>query len=207
MKLKPYVEVPCPYIDVMRKEVLDWLEQNTDYLTNEDNPHLDRVVDYVDLAKKCPSILKFAKDLRVPFRDLQFTIIPKHRPDYVPLPLHVNEAYQNIKINIPILNATDSYVTEWYDVPQEDLDTYPKFRREYWRDWEPLMIDLRTLDPVVHEKYPLAGSYSMIDVPIVFNAFYPHRVRCINNYSKEVFPRILLSAIPHDERALAKYLE
>lgn len=204
--LKPYAELGCSNIVVIQKEVIAWIKNNTDYLTNEENPHLDITVDTIDLVKQCPSVVKFCKDVGVPIKELQLTIIPKHRDIQTPLPLHVNEVGQNFKINIPILNTNKRFITEWYDVPVEDLNKYPTFRREYWREWEPPMIDLRTLDPVVGTKYPLVASYSMVDTPIVFNACYPHRV-IHDNYTSAVFPRILLSVMPVKEESLIKYLK
>lgn len=204
--LKPYAELPCPDIDSIQKEVISWIKNNTEYLTDQENPHLDIVVDTVDLIKKCTSVVKFCKDVCVPIKEVQLTIIPKRRDIHTPLPLHVNEVGQNFKINIPILNTDKRFITEWYDVPVEDLNGYPKFRREYWREWEPPMVDLRELDPVVQDKYPLAASYSMVNTPIVFNACYPHRV-VHDNYASAVFPRVLLSIIPFKDESLIKYLK
>ena len=48
--LKPYAELGCSNIVVIQKEVIAWIKNNTDYLTYEENPHLDITVDTIDLV-------------------------------------------------------------------------------------------------------------------------------------------------------------
>jgi hypothetical protein len=204
-RLKPYHELPCPNnLNDIKKEVLDWLEKNTDYLTDKNNPHTTRYVNFVDLAKHCPSVIKYAKELKVPLIDIQFIIAPAIRT--VPVGLHAGEDPQNIKLNIPILNTDEAYITEWYDIPHEILESMPTYREPYWADIEKPMVDLRQLEDTIQDCYPLAGRYCMVSNPIVFNAAYPHRVNHVD-WSNAKWPRVVMSLIPADEHSLTPFLE
>lgn len=203
--LKPYAVLECPNIEDIRKEVLAWVHLNTDFFTDTTNIRFDRLVNYKELARNCPSLVKFAAQLRVPFRDLQFGVMTEARRRLDPLPLHVGEEPQSIKINIPICN-TENSVTEWFDVPEEVQEQYPMFRREFYTDAEHDMRDLRALDPIVHEHYAKIGEYHMVDNPVVFNAYIPHRARFYNIENTKL-PRILLSIIPIKEDSLVHFLK
>ena len=201
-KLKPYYELSCPQIGTIRAEVLDWMAKNTDLLTDRECPRFDRWVDWKDLAKKCPSIIDFAKEWKVPFRDLQFGIIPPFRK--IPLSLHAGEQPQSIKINIPICN-TEYSVTQWFGIPKETLDSLPTFKRDFYEEVEGELVDLRHLEDSVEELYPKIGEYHMLNNPVIFNAYIPHRVR-YTEPDLVTFPRVLLSIIPISESSLLPYL-
>lgn len=199
--LKPYHELERPEsMDLIRTEVLAWLDTNTDFLINTDDPRLDRQVDRKSLFLSCPSLAKYMYSLQQINVDAIFLVIPPKRK--VPLGLHCLEGDANLKINFPICN-TENSVTEWFDIPHDVVMSYPFFRRDHYLDNESDMPDLRELDPVVQDLYPLRGSYNMLNNPIIFNASIPHRARLFDGWK---FPRIILSLIPLDQESLVQYL-
>lgn len=204
-KLKPYHVLECPEIEDIKKEVMAWISNNEDYFTDASNMRFDRYIDFKDMVKQCPSLGKFIARLKVPFRDMQFGVMTERRRMLTPLPLHIGEWPQDIKINIPICN-TENSVTEWFDVPEEEILKRPLYRREFYTEAEHAMPDLRDLDPVVQDLYPMIGEYHMANAPIVFNAYYPHRVRFYNIENTKL-PRIILSIVPLKEDSLVPFLK
>jgi hypothetical protein len=157
------------------------------------------------LARQCKHLGKFVARLKVPFREIQFGVMTERRRMLTPLPLHIGEWPQDIKINIPICN-TENSVTEWFDIPEEIIKARPLFRREFYTEAEHAMPDLRDLDPVVQDLYPKIGEYHMRDNPVIFNAYYPHRVR-FNDIETIELPRIIMSIIPIKEDSLMHFLK
>jgi len=202
-KLKPYHVIDCNYIDTIKQQVVEWCKANTDFF-EKTSPRFDRFVNYKHLVKLCPALGKFIMDLKIPVKEIQFGVMTENRRMLTPLPLHVGEWPQDIKINLPICNTNNS-VTEWFDVPEEVILSKPLYRREFYTEAEHAMPDLRELDPVVQDLYPKIGEYYMNNEAIVFNAYYPHRVRFFD-IDSIVLPRIIMSIIPVKEDLLVPLL-
>lgn len=202
-ELKPYQEIECPMLEDIRREVLAWMARATPYLTDREDPRLDRPIDdQKDFIRSCPSLVKYMSLIKVPMRRFHFLIIPPHRTN--PLELHVGEHPENIKVNVPILNTTTDAVTEWFGIPQEDLEKYPMLRRYHFEDGVE-MLDLREIHHTVQDLYPMVGQYCMTNSAVVFNGNIPHRVMMPS--ADHNWPRIILTMVPIKEEQLVPYLQ
>lgn len=190
--LKPYHELTCPVLDDIRQEVLEYLKERIpEFLDPEWNDiNFWQKINSSDLAKACPSVLKYMKSLSIPIREISIGVLPRVLKDDG-VTLHIGEKPKNIKINFPILNTRGVY-TEWYDIPQEDLAKMPIKHNAFGKE----VIDLDELDATVQDLYNLRARYEMTEYPIVFNSWIAHRVKAGPDAT---FPRIILAVIPIEE--------
>lgn len=190
--LKPYHELDCPVIDDIRREVLTYLEQKIPTFLDPDWDDISfwQKINSADLARACPSVLKYMKELNIPVREISLGVLPRVLKDEGVV-LHIGEKPKNIKINFPILNTKGVY-TEWYDIPQSELAEMPTKTNTFGKE----VIDLDALDDTVADTYPLRARYEMSDYPIVFNSWIAHRVK---PGPDAVYPRIILAVMPIQE--------
>jgi hypothetical protein len=191
--MKTHHELDCPVLPKIQEEVLTWIDEKTDYLRNPVDVSFWHLIDYVDLAKSCPTLLSYLVSIKCPPRELTVGVLTDSMKDSG-FALHMGHAPQNIKINFPILNTEDVY-TEWYDIPEEDMI---KLGTHLYRDKDFLAFQykLGTIHDTVQDLYPCLTRYNMHKNPIVFNSWMPHRVMAGPSAK---YPRIMVATMPIKE--------
>jgi hypothetical protein len=187
-KIRTHLELECDSLDKIQQEILEWVDKNTNFLTDTTDDQFWKKIEYKDLGKRCPSLLHYMKSIKMPIREIVIGLLTEAMKDdgFV---LHIGAPPLNFKINFPILNTEDVY-TEWYDIPTADLDRLNVMINEHTNTPQ---YDLSSLHSTVHEKYELITRYNMHKCPIVFNSWIPHRV--IPGPGAK-FPRIMIATMP-----------
>ena len=186
-KNKAVHELPAHNLDTIKKQVLDWVSDNTDFLDDKKSNGFWMKIDYKDLARSCPSLIEYFKHVRIPVQEITVGLLTEAMTDgFV---MHHGSPGKNFKINFPILNTEDVY-TEWYDIPDDELKKFPELLNVYTQ--QPC-YDLSSIHKTVDTLYPLRVSYNMHHCPIVFNSYLPHRVM---PGADAKYPRIMLAAMP-----------
>ena len=186
-KNKAVHELPAHNLDTIKKQVLDWVSNNTDFLDDKKSNGFWMKIDYKDLARSCPSLIEYFKHVRIPVQEITVGLLTEAMTDgFV---MHHGSPGKNFKINFPILNTEDVY-TEWYDIPDDELKKFPELLNVYTQ--QPC-YDLSSIHKTVDTLYPLRVSYNMHHCPIVFNSYLPHRVM---PGADAKYPRIMLAAMP-----------
>ena len=145
-------------------------------------------IDYKQLGKVCPSLIKFSSKIKIPIKEISIGLLTEGMSSYG-CPLHIDAPPKNFKINFPIYNTEDMW-TEWYDIPESDLLSLPKIVDQHTGKE---MYNFKNLHDQVHNLYPCITRYNMHSCPIIFNSYIPHRVMPGSNAK---YPRIMLSSIP-----------
>jgi hypothetical protein len=181
-------ELDCANLSIIQKEILGWVDQNTDFLENTSDTMFWKKIDYKDMARAAPSLLRFMRSVSIPIREITVGLLTEAMKD-TGFVLHHGSPPLNFKINFPILNTEDVW-TEWYRIPCEDLQKLPLLKNVHT---ELEQYDLSSLHTTVAEKYPCSLRYNMHKNPIIFNSLIPHRVM---PGPKAKFPRIMLAIMP-----------
>jgi len=187
-KFKTHHELECNTLDKIQQEILVWIDDNTNFLNNKDDTDFWKKIEYKNLVRVCPSLLKYMKSINIPIREVTIGLLTESMKDSGFL-LHIGAPPLNFKINFPILNTEDVY-TEWYDIPKQDMENLGTIKNPHVGNWQ---YNLQLLHETVDQKYELITSYNMHRCPIVFNSWIPHRVMPGPN-SK--FPRIMIATMP-----------
>ena len=118
--MKCYHELKCAELDIIQKEVLTWLNERYD-LSDQNSLQTDLwlKIDYKDLIRNTPTLVKWFKELKLVLREISVTVVNNIDGAH----LHIDELPIVAKINIPILNYK-YVVNEWYSVPEELLNQY-----------------------------------------------------------------------------------
>ena len=181
-------ELDCPELPKIQQEVLDWIDKNTKFLSEKLDRMFWKQIDYKDMGRAVPSLLKFMHKIHIPIRQITVGLLTEAMKD-TGFVLHHGAPPLNFKINFPILNTEDVW-TEWYRIPSADLQTLSLVENKHTNTEE---YNLRGLHSVVSAKYPCALKYNMHKNPIIFNSLIPHRVMPGPNAK---FPRIMLATMP-----------
>jgi len=192
--MKTHHELECLVLSKIQEEVLTWVDSNTDYLKNANDKSFWHLIDDVDMARHCPSLMKYMMSIKIPLREITIGVLTESMKD-TGFNLHMGNPPLNIKINFPIFNTEDVY-TEWYDIPVEDLNKLGVFKNPHVTSFDAYNYDLKKLHNVVQELYPCVTRYNMHSHPIVFNSWIPHRVMPGPNAK---YPRIMVATMPIKE--------
>ena len=180
-------ELECDNLDRIQEEVMNWVVDNTDFLDKKEDTKFWHTIDFKNLARVCPSILKFMSSVKIPIRQITVGLLTEAQTNgFV---LHNGAAPYNFKINFPIYNTEDVW-TEWYDIPASDYEKFPVVMNMHTNTER---YDFSHLHDTVQDKYPCLLRYNMHDRPIVFNSYIPHRVM---PGPAAKYPRIMLATIP-----------
>ena len=193
-KMKTHHELDCPDLGRIQEEVLFWVNKNTNYLDEKIDNSFWHLIDGVDMAKHCPSLIKYMKSIQVPLRQISIGLLTESMKDKG-FDLHMGNPPLNIKINFPIYNTEDVY-TEWYGIPVEDMNKLGISKNPYVTTFDAYNYDLGKIHDVVQDLYPCITKYNMHKHPIVFNSWIPHRVMPGQNAK---YPRIMVACIPIKE--------
>jgi len=186
-KHKAVHELPVHNLDHIKKEVLEWVEGNTDLLNDTSSKDFWMKIDYKDMARSCPSLIEYFKYVRIPVQEITVGLLTEAMTKgFV---MHHGSPGRNFKINFPILNTEDVY-TEWYDIPDERLSKFPTMENQHTGAH---CYDLSSIHENVSELYPLRVRYNMHKCPIVFNSYLPHRVMPGPGAK---YPRIMIATMP-----------
>lgn len=187
-KIKTHHELECDVLNKIQEEILHWVDKNTNFLNEKEDLEFWKKIEYKNLVKTCPSLIRYMKSIRIPIREVTIGLLTESMKDSGFL-LHIGAPPLNFKINFPILNTEDVY-TEWYDIPKEKLDEIKLMVNDHTNT---LQYDLSMLHDTVHENFDLITSYNMHSCPIIFNSWIPHRVM---PGPKAKFPRIMIATMP-----------
>ena len=188
-KYNTHHELECPTLGKIQEETLEWVQAKTNFMNIPlDNSFWHHIAD-VDMARHCPSLIKFMKSINTPVREITIGVLTESM-NKSGLTLHMGNPPINLKVNFPILNTEDVY-TEWYDIPVEDLDAIGI--RENNASPGTYVYQLEKLHDTVEATYPCLTKYKMQDHPIVFNSWFPHRVM---PGPKAQYPRIMIATMP-----------
>lgn len=182
--LKPYALVDCPASvqSTISGKVLDYLSLNTNLLSDK-NLALWNKINTPLLLKAVPEIGDFYKSIGLKIREISITVWNSHND----VSLHIDELPVTAKINFPILNTKNS-LNEWYDVPQEILNSVEpsinKFGAKYYN-----------LESVDLSKCTLIDAIELSQ-PVVFNSQIPHKIRITEQAQ---FPRIVMPCMFFNE--------
>jgi len=187
-KFKTHHELQCNVLSKIQEEILHWVDKNTNFLNEKEDLEFWKKIQYADLGKTCPSLLKYMKSVKIPIREITIGLLTESM-QHTGFGLHIGAPPLNFKINFPILNTEDVY-TEWYDIPKQTLDELPPMVNKHTNT---LQYDLSELHNTVHENFELITSYNMHSYPIVFNSWIPHRVM---PGPAAKFPRIMVATMP-----------
>lgn len=192
--MKTHHELNCPVLPKIQEEVMEWVDRNTDYLTNTSDQSFWHVIDDVALAKQCPSLMKYMMSIKIPLREVTIGVLTHSMKD-TGFKLHMGNPPLNIKINFPIFNTEDVY-TEWFHIPDPDLNKLGIFKNPFIDTFDAYNYNLFKIHDVVQDLYPCVTRYNMHTHPIVFNSWIPHRVMPGPNAK---YPRIMLATMPINE--------
>lgn len=181
-------ELDCPELPQIQQEVLVWIDNNTEFLTNTSDRMFWKQIDYKDMGRAVPSLLKFMRRIKVPIREITVGLLTQAMRD-TGFVLHHGSPPLNFKINFPILNTQDVW-TEWFRIPSADLQQLPLLQNPFTDEQQ---YNLSSLHDTVMERYPCVMRYNMHKYPIIFNSLIPHRVMPGPNAK---FPRIMLATMP-----------
>jgi hypothetical protein len=185
--MKAVHELPVHNLEDIQGEVLSWIDQNTNLLNDKTSKGFWTKIDYKDMARSCPALIKYFKHVKIPVQEITVGVLTEAMTNgFV---LHHGAPGRNFKINFPILNTEDVY-TEWYDIPNQDLEKFPYVRYQHTNED---VYDLGSIHDTVADLYPLRTRYNMHRCPIVFNSFLPHRVMPGPGARH---PRIMLATMP-----------
>jgi len=182
--LKPYALVDCPASvqSTISNKVLDYLSLNTNLLSDK-NLALWNKINTPLLLKAVPEIGDFYKSIGLKIREISITVWNSHND----VSLHIDELPVTAKINFPILNTKNS-LNEWYDVPQEILNSVEplinKFGAKYYN-----------LESVDLSKCTLIDAIELSQ-PVVFNSQIPHKIRITKQAQ---LPRIVMPCMFFNE--------
>ncbi len=186
-KHKAVHELPVHNLDDVKKEVLQWVEANTDLLDDKSSKGFWMKIDYKNMARSCPALIEYFKHVGIPVQEITVGLLTEAMTKgFV---MHHGSPGRNFKMNFPILNTEDVY-TEWYDIPSEDLAKFPLLENKHTGA---SCYDLSSIHDTVAELYPLRVRYNMHDCPIVFNSYLPHRVMPGPDAK---YPRVMIATMP-----------
>lgn len=184
---KTHHELDCPVLGNIQDETMSWVEKNTNFLKDAQDTSFWHQIDGPDMARHCPSLLKYMKSVNIPIREVSVGVLTESMKQDG-LVLHLGNAPLNIKVNFPIYNIEDVY-TEWFDVPVEEMNRLGVM--EYLPGVH--IYNLWKIQDTVQDLYPCITRYNMKDKPIVFNSWIAHRV---TPGPAAKYPRIMLATMP-----------
>jgi hypothetical protein len=187
-KFKCIHELECDNLDSIKEEVMNWVVDNTHFLDEKKELKFWHVIDYKQLGKTCPSLLKFMAKVKIPIREITVGLLTEamNKSGFW---LHNGAPPYNFKINFPIYNTEDVW-TEWFDIPVEDMKKLPVNINQHAGTEQ---YNFTSLHETVQDRYPMLCRYNMHTHPIVFNSYIPHRVM---PGPAAKYPRIMLATIP-----------
>ncbi len=186
-KHKAVHELPVYNLKDIQKEVLQWVEKNTDFLDDKTSEGFWMQIDYKSMARSCPALIKYFRHVKIPVQEITVGVLTESMTGG--FALHHGSPERNFKINFPILNTDDVY-TEWYDIPIDELEKFPEEINDFSGK---ACYNLASIHETVDTLYPLRVAYNMHRCPIVFNSLIPHRVMPGPDAK---YPRIMLATMP-----------
>lgn len=189
-KFKSYQQLECDCLPSIQSEVLEWVQQKTNFVNDKTSTIFWMKIDYKDLAKTSPSLMQYMKTIKIPIREITVGLLNEALSSgFI---LHHGAPPMNFKINFPILNTEDVY-TEWYDIPMSVLETLPLMTNQHTGT---TAYNLTKLHNDVDKNFKCVGKYNMHTHPVILNSFIPHRVM---PGPKAKYPRIMIATMPlHD---------
>ena len=191
--MKCFVEIDCPQLATIQKEVVAYLDNHTTLLVEKPESPWNILEDPKHFLKQVPSLFGFCRNLKLLPRDVSFIVSHDQSSG---LPLHVGGWPLVAKMNFPIMN-TEGNETRWYNISRNTMSELPIVDNPFGlpvRDVS--MFDVADLEV-------MATCY--MQKPVVFNSTVPHDVY-IAPGSK--LPRIVMALMFHQERVLREdYLE
>ena len=181
-------ELECNNLDKIKEEVMNWVVDNTHYLDEKKEKKFWHVIDYKDMGRTCPSLLRFMASVKIPIKEITVGLLTEGIGTNG-FKLHNGAPPMNFKINFPIYNTEDVW-TEWFDIPKEDIHKLPVITNQFTGTDH---YDFSPLHTTVQDLYPCIERYNMHECPIVFNSYIPHRVMPGPNAK---YPRIMLATMP-----------
>lgn len=186
-KHRAFYELECDCMELIKEEVLAWVQKKTNFINDKTTVTFWMKIDYVDMAKTCPTLIKYMKSIKIPIREIVVGLLNESLSDgFV---LHHGAPPMNFKINFPILNTEDVY-TEWYDIPMEVLEKRPLTTNPHTGT---VAYDLKNLHNTVDKNFPCVGRYNMHKKPVILNSYIPHRVM---PGPRAKYPRIMIATMP-----------
>ncbi len=191
--MKCFVEIDCPELDIIQKEVIQYLTDYTKLLTHKPDSPWNIIQNTLEFAQQCPNVFKFCRKHQLVPRDVSFVVSHDQTSG---LPIHVGGWPLVVKMNFPIMN-TQGNETRWYNISREIMSELPKVTNEFGHTVRDVsMFDVKDLEV-------MATCY--MQKPVVFNSTVPHDVY-IAPGSK--LPRIVMALMFYQEKMLREeYLE
>jgi hypothetical protein len=187
-RFKCVQELECNTLDQIKEEVMNWVVDNTHYLDEKKEKKFWHQIEYKQMARVCPSLLRFMTKIKMPIRQITVGLLTESMGT-AGFVLHNGAPPLNFKINFPIYN-TDDVWTEWYDIPEDDVRKLPTIINPYSGTEQ---YNFAILHDTVQDLYPCLLRYNMHNSPIIFNSYIPHRVMPGPDAK---YPRIMLATIP-----------
>jgi hypothetical protein len=180
--LKPYVELDCDSVETISANIHKFLQNETTLLASGAIGW--QFVDCKKLLKSNFELLSFFKKYKLVPKDAAVVILTETGQ----LPLHVDELPVVAKINIPVIN-TDGWVTQWYSVSDEDLNSCPTAINQFGKTIE-------NLQKLPNTAFTLLSELHNQDKIVAFNSRIPHAVI---KTTATVVPRIIASFTFYNE--------
>jgi hypothetical protein len=79
--MKTHQELECPTLEKIQQEVLEWVDQTTDYLRTPRDKSFWHLINYVDLMKHCPSLLAYMRSIKIPLREVTIGVLTESMKD------------------------------------------------------------------------------------------------------------------------------
>jgi hypothetical protein len=173
--MKPYHILSCNYLADIQQQVITWIENKHRQVTK--SKALWNKIDTLDLLKSSPALIKYFGSLDLKLREASLTVIPEPKK----INLHIDEMPVTAKINIPIMNTTDTY-NRWYKVPKHIMEsTEPivnKFGNKFYN-----------FEDIDYSALELVAEVETIE-PMVFNSQIAHNIVLGKD---SILPRIVLA--------------
>ena len=104
--MKCFVEIDCPELDIIQKEVIQYLTDYTKLLTHKPDSPWNIIQNTLEFAQQCPNVFKFCRKHQLVPRDVSFVVSHDQTSG---LPIHVGGWPLVVKMNFPIMTKSKPF--------------------------------------------------------------------------------------------------
>ena len=180
--MQAYHELPYHNTAEISEQVVEYLKNSTDFLSNNSN-HVWNTLDFKSILHTCPALVEYFKIYKLLPKSFSMSVC------YHNMDLHYDPPGTSVtlRVNFPILNTANSLV-RWYTISDEDYAALPFVLDRFGNKYEDISV-------LPRDRLTLFAEYDMKN-PVAFNVRIPHEVVLLENAT---VPRIVLSCTLHNE--------
>ena len=184
--MKPYKILSCPDYKFINTEILNYLKQETNLLTEGAKLYAN-FIDIKKFISLCPAMNKWTKNLNMRIRDAYFSFCKDRGKNFgehgdSPCNIHLDKPPVHWKINWPVLNMEGSCVRffQLIDPKKNILDLVERMGDPNSKDNDVYLLDYNDFKETHRHDFRK-------NQPIIMDGLVPHDVGL---YDDAKFPRI-----------------